>query len=163
MGNLNARGRIVSAAVAALTCLVLASCATRPAAKPTPTPKPFSATGTISVPMDIGASLPLQDGKPAIGNPCIPKGGYSDVDEGAQVIVANGSGETVAVGELDGGGVQNGPAGNAFYQSVCEYPFTVSGIPSGSKFYSVHIGNANRGEQTYTRSQLEDGIALTLG
>jgi len=31
------------------------------------------------------------------------------------------------------------------------------------KFYSVHIGSTNRGEQTYTAAQLESGVALTLG
>jgi len=45
----------------------------------------------------------------------------------------------------------------------CEYPFTVAEIPAGMKFYSVHIGSTNRGEQTYTAAQLESGVALTLG
>lgn len=154
---------LIGGAAVALATLALTACATTPAAKPTPTPKPFSATGTITVPMDISASLPLQDGKPTIGNPCIPKAGYSDISDGAQVVVANASGETVAVGELGEGGLQNGPSGTAFFQSVCEYPLTVSDIPVGSKFYSVHVGNTNRGEQTFTADQLKDGIALTLG
>lgn len=160
---MGSRRTLTAVTALALAGFALTACAATPAAKPTPTPKPFSATGTISVPMDISASLPLQNGKPTIGNPCIPKGGYSDIDGGAQVIVSDGSGETVAVGELDEGGLQNGPSGSAFYQSVCEYPFTVDDVPARVKFYSVHIGNTNRGEQTYTAAQLKSGIALTLG
>ncbi|WP_242089278.1 hypothetical protein [Curtobacterium sp. DN_7.5] len=132
-------------------------------ATPTPTPEPFSASGTITVPMDISASLPLQDGNPTIGNPCVPQAGYSDIESGAQVTVANAAGETIAVGQLSPNGLQNGPSGDAFYQSVCEFAISVDDIPPTSKFYSVHVGNTNRGEQTFTAAQLKDGIALTLG
>ncbi|MBF4613731.1 hypothetical protein [Curtobacterium sp. VKM Ac-1376] len=114
--------------------------------------------------MDISESLPLQNGSPAVGNPCVPQAGYDDIAAGAQVVISDTDGETLAVGELRDGYLQDGPGGSAFFQSVCEYPFIVSRIPQGEKFYAVHIGNTNRGERNYTQAQLEAGeIALSIG
>lgn len=91
---------------------------------------------------------------------CLTKAGYSDISAGSQVTVADGSGETVGVATLGSADVSENAAGSA---RVCQFSFTVSGIPAGSRFYSVHIGNANRGDQSYTQEELEDGIALSIG
>jgi hypothetical protein len=154
--------KTAAVAISALVALALAGCAVdgQIGASPTPAPEPFATSGTISVPMDFAAMLQRADADNP--PPCIAKAGYSDIVGGAQVIVANGSGETVAVGALDDGVIADNQSSTGDAK-VCEFSFTASDIPPGSKFYSVHIGNTNRGEQTYTAAQLRDGIALSIG
>ncbi|UWD83674.1 YgdI/YgdR family lipoprotein [Curtobacterium flaccumfaciens] len=158
--------KILPLAATALVFLALAGCAsTTDAAEstPTPTPEGFRAIGTIQVPMDLSATLPLQDDNPTIGNPCIPKSGYDDIDEGSQVVVSNARGEKIALGSLEEGTLANGPSGDAFFQSVCQFAFSVDDIPDEGRIYSVHVGNENRGEQSYSRTDLQSGISLTIG
>lgn len=156
-----ATGLAITAAITLGGCAAQGSSSSTPT--PTPTPESFQALGTITVPMDLGATLPLQDGKPTIGNPCIPKSGYSDIDEGTQVVVSNASGEKIALGSLDEGTLANGPSGTAFLNSVCQFAFTVSDIPEEGKIFSVHIGNEARGEESFTATDLRAGISLSLG
>jgi len=163
---MNTLTRATAAAVVFAAAAALSGCAAQSSSStptPTPTPETFRALGTITVPMDLSATLPLQDGNPTIGNPCIPKAGYSDIDAGAQVTVSNASGEKIALGELEDGTLASGPDSDAFYASVCQFYFTVSDIPEDGKIYSVHIGNEARGEQSYTATDLRAGVSLTLG
>lgn len=154
---------IISAAL--LAVLASTGCSALPGSKPSasPTPQPFDVTGTISVPIDVALTYKLQDSKPTIEKPCIPRDGFDDIDEGAQVVVLDANGTKVALGELGTGGLANGASSEAFISSVCEFPISVSDVPNSGGIYSVHVGNEARGEQSYTKSELEDGIALTLG
>lgn len=82
--------------------------------------------------------------------------GYDDISSGAQVTVTDPAGTVLAVTQLGTGAV--GDEGN------CSWPFTISAVPEGSKFYQIHIGNQARGEVSFTRDQLAEGPAsLTLG
>ncbi|QKS17328.1 hypothetical protein HUN59_14905 [Curtobacterium sp. Csp2] len=155
--------KLLVLAAAGLAALSLTGCAAASSsAKPTPTETSFRATGTIQVPMDLNATLPLQHDAPTIGNPCIPKSGFSDIAEGSQVVVLDENGKKVALGKLRAPTLANGPSGTAFFQSVCQLDFTVAAVPDGSKIYSVRIGNDNRGEQSYSKSDLTAGVALSL-
>jgi hypothetical protein len=82
---------------------------------------------------------------------CAPDTGYRDLP-GAEVTVADESGRTLAVANLDRG---------TFTDDLCSFAFTVTGVPAGRKFYQVTIGR--RGTQTYTEAQLGAGpLDLTL-
>jgi hypothetical protein len=43
----------------------------------------------------------------------------------------------------------------------CEFPFTVSDVPSGEKFYSVEV--THRGGMDYKEEGLKNGVELQLG
>jgi hypothetical protein len=129
--------------------LLLAGCSS-----PTPksTPKPLQAAGTITVPINIEDAL---NGTVEMGSPCIAEDGYDDITDGAQVIITNASGKTVGVGSLEPGTVSS-------TGSKCQFEFTVNGIPAGSKFYGIHIGNQNRGVIQEPADQIGN-VQLTLG
>ena len=74
--------------------------------------------------------------------------GYGDFDDGTVVTVESGSGEVLGVGILDGS-----PVG---YR--CVYSADFSADRSGDGIYVVTAGNGNRGELTYTDSDIEDGV-----
>jgi hypothetical protein len=154
-----------AAAIAGAVVIIggVAGCGSQPTAKPTPTPKPFDFSGTIEVPIDLATTLRLENNTPTLEGPCASDDGYSDIDEGTQVVVSNANGKKVALGTLEAGQLADGPDGDKFFESVCQYPFTVDDVPPGSSIYSVHIGNQARGDLSYKKSELEDGIALKLG
>jgi hypothetical protein len=138
--------------------LALTGCA---AAAPHPTPKPkLSASGSISVPIDASALMTGATDNTE-GSPCTSTAGYDDIAGGTQVVITDATGKTVAVGVHESGALKAGPDATAF-DARCDFPFTVTGIPAGSKFYGVHIGNTNRGVQQERPDQLKS-IALTIG
>ena len=79
--------------------------------------------------------------------------GYSDMREGARVIVTDASDKVIASSYLDEGGGDY----------LCEFPFTVKDVPDRDEYW-IEIGN--RGELHYDKSELEDmdwKLELTLG
>jgi hypothetical protein len=95
------------------------------------------------------------------GEWCQGGGGYGDVTEGAQVLVKDPSGTTVAFGTLEAGsltGVPDQPQG-----WECTLPFTVRNVPTLDA-YSVETGT--RGGLLYTYDEMVSSgwsIGLTLG
>ena len=85
--------------------------------------------------------------------PCAGEGGYSDIDLGAQVIVTDPAGKTVAVGELSLGQV----SGENF---ECRFYFSVY-APAGLGFYGIAIGN--RKPHQVAEKDLAPFVDLTLG
>jgi len=83
-------------------------------------------------------------------NQCAGYGGYSDITEGAPVVVKDAAGKTVAEGQLQQGVVRGG----------CSFQFLVKAIPDGSKFYSFEV--SHRGAVTVTRADAAQP-RLTLG
>lgn len=81
--------------------------------------------------------------------------GYDDITQGAQVKITDESSKLLAVSTLGPGQLDD--------QGVCAWKFTVDEVPAGARFYQVHIGNTNRGEVTFTPSQIREWITLTLG
>lgn len=88
---------------------------------------------------------------------CRGTGGYSDLAQGAQVVVQDGSGTTLAIGQLDAG---IGESYVAPY-GACQFGFTVPGAPAGKGFYRIEI--SHRGAVNYTEAQLDTSLALTIG
>ncbi|MBT2501425.1 hypothetical protein [Curtobacterium sp. ISL-83] len=159
--------KTASLALPVLAVLVLSGCAVNGhiGAESTPTPTAFVASGTISVPIDISATIAAQGGDGAtLGEACVSRDGYDDITSGAQVVVSDASDKKVAIGDLGDGLLVKGPTGSTkLYESRCEYPFRIKDVPLGSKIYSVHAGNEARGERSFTRGDLTDGIQLTIG
>ncbi|MET9886261.1 hypothetical protein ABZZ20_24625 [Streptomyces sp. NPDC006430] len=108
--------------------------------------KTFGTSGTLTL-ADSSLSF-LEEGER-----CTGLDGYSDIQRGAQVNVTGADGTLVATGELEGG--KKAALG-------CEFPFTIEGIPQGSKFYTVEV--SHRGGLTQTEDELRSGgLAFTLG
>jgi hypothetical protein len=105
----------------------------------------FSTDGTLTV-AGIGVGLEPDER-------CSGTDGYSDIDFGAQVSVADAAGTLVAKGSLSFGKKT---------EQGCEFPFTVDDIAPGSKFYTVEV--SHRGGLTQTEDELRaGGLAFTLG
>jgi len=109
-------------------------------------PDDFTAHGTMQL---ISAS---NVANPGGDSGCYGTGGYSDLRPGAQVVVADADGKTLAIGEL---GVGSGAA------VACVLPFTVTGVPAGKKFYGVSV--SHRGTVQFTEAELKAGASLTIG
>lgn len=94
---------------------------------------------------------------PAFGpGDCIGWRGYDDITVGADVVIVDGSGTTIAKGEL-------GPGAYDEEATSCTFEFTVEDVPT-SDFYSVRVGH--RDGPTYSFKDLEDlnwAMDLSLG
>lgn len=82
--------------------------------------------------------------RPSADVECFGGGGYADFHLGTQVVVKDGNGSVLAVGE-----VTTSHIGDEY---DCEFGFEVPSVPE-AQFYSVAI--AERGELTYTLAELE--------
>ncbi|WP_434315822.1 hypothetical protein [Leifsonia sp. P73] len=116
----------------------------------------LSAAGTVSVPVAIVFSQ--TDG--SVDEPCTAGDGYTDINSGAQVVITDASGKTIGVGTLGDGTHDATP--DSTTADRCLFPFAVKGLPAGSKFYGVHVGNQNRGVLQFRSSELKN-IQLTIG
>jgi hypothetical protein len=132
-------GDAMRIAVALITAVVLAAVAA--GAYVLLRPKPFEIQGDVSIPW-IGAQAEV--------GPCTPSGGYGDIG-GAQVVVSDAAGKTIATGNL--------PPTGRIADLRCVFDFEVKGIPGGHDFYGVAI--SHRGRLQYRREQL-DGQVLKL-
>lgn len=83
---------------------------------------------------------------------CRTYGGYTDIHEGAEVLVRNQDGAVVATGKLHKG---------IYEGDLCLFPFTVADVPSGEDFYEVTVGD--RGGPHFTEEEMEAGVELVLG
>jgi hypothetical protein len=95
----------------------------------------------------------------AVQDPCEAADGFDDIHAGTQVVIADETGATVALGDLNGGNLQ-GTEGDPVFTLDCGFDFIVPDIPVGHPFYKVSIGR--RGTQEYTAAQLREPIELTL-
>lgn len=85
--------------------------------------------------------------------------GFSDISSGAQVRVSDGTGELLGTGSLS---VEN----DSDYISLCLYEAQVFDIPDDRDFYSVELGNRNRGELSYSKADMIEQdwtVSLSLG
>ena len=89
------------------------------------------------------------------GEICVSEGGYDDIDAGAQVVIRDGAGKTLAFGHLTGGRVPEDASDGA-----CDFQFEVAGVPAGMNVYTVEV--AHRGEVNFHETDAGH-LALTLG
>jgi hypothetical protein len=107
-------------------------------------PGPYRITGSVS----------LARGYDGASSACYGKGGYADIRAGAQVVISDSAGATIAVGSLDAGTVTSGRG--------CVLPFSVPGVPSGKGFYGIEV--SHRGVLKYNESEfVTRNLELTLG
>lgn len=79
--------------------------------------------------------------------------GFSDIQAGAQIVITDGAGKTLAIGHLSEGG--------RVAPTVCAYRFVIDDVPDGEDFYAIEV--AHRGKVQYSRADLDKPIRLTVG
>jgi hypothetical protein len=92
----------------------------------------------------------------ALGDECVTSGGYDDIEVGAQVVVQDETGRTLATGALEPGNYDG---------SSCVFDFTLEDIKKAA-FYRVSVGREARGGLDYSYDDMVDAdwsVHLTLG
>jgi hypothetical protein len=86
------------------------------------------------------------------GGTCKGVGGYSDISNGAQVIVTDAAGQTVALGQITDG-FNN-------YPGHCRFKVVVRGVPKGSDFYGIEV--THRGRVQFSAADIAKPVSLSL-
>lgn len=89
---------------------------------------------------------------------CYGENEYADIKAGAQVVVADEAGKTLALGTLGGGTSPTDPTGT---RTTCTFDIDVPDVPGGEKFYRVTV--SSRDAEQYTEAQLKAGLTLSIG
>lgn len=116
--------------------------------------EPITVAGAIAVPGGF-AEGGLAGGP---GQVCAVGGGYSDIRAGAQVVVTDDAGRTLALGQL-GDGTLRLPDLEHWGTRSCVFPFSVQ-VPGGHDFYGVEV--THRGVVRYSAGQLRQPVELSL-
>ena len=138
-------GKIVLVA-AAVTLAACSSGAATPghSSEATATPSPILVHGTVVLPG--AASMRNTD---TAGTECWSKGNspmfpepssLDDVKEGAQVVITDATGATVATGTLSAGATTRAASGKDGDFPDCAFTFTASNVPPGKRFYGIKVG-----------------------
>lgn len=85
------------------------------------------------------------------GGTCRGDGGYTDIRQGAQVVVTDSTGETLGIAHLEPG---------SWVGAHCELPFAVD-VPGGSDFYGLQV--ASRNVVQYEADRLSGPVVLSIG
>lgn len=126
------------------------SAADTPTATTTATdPASFAVYGSLEMPIH-------ETVYDSMGRTCAGDGGYDDIRAGAQVVVTDADGGTVALGELSQGRMDG-----SVPDATCQWRFTVADVPAGAGFYGVEV--THRGALQYTEQELRSPISLSLG
>lgn len=150
-----------SLALAAIVMLPLTACssgesvdAEEPAAA-----VEFEASGTVSVPYDLGLTYVRQqnpDGELKDGGKCGVDSPYRDLDGGAQLVIRSSDGKILRSTEL------NEPT-LAKEATRCRLSFSLDGVKiQEDDIYEVAVGNASRGTLVSSQAELEEGLFITL-
>lgn len=127
----------------AAAMVLFAGCGSSAPAKPAAA-KTFTAAGTVRL---------IDSGVEGGAHNCYGTGGYSDMEKGAQVVVRDAAGTSIAVGQLGGGAKSQGV--------ICDFAFSVPNIPIKSGgIYSVEV--SHRGQVSFNQSQAAT-LSLSLG
>lgn len=144
--------RSILTATVLLASVALAGCSSSPAPAST-----FKVTGAVVLSVDVthpGPQLSDDNGDlvpPEAGAACEGGGLHADIAEGAQVVVRDGGGKPVAVGELSGGVVQ---------ESNCSFALTVEGVPTRRPFYTLEV--PHRSQNHYTAAKIQRPMLINL-
>lgn len=106
-------------------------------------PKTFNIVGDITL-IDSGVNHTASE--------CWGTGGYDDMVGGAQVVVKDASGTSVAVSQLNAGAPETSVA--------CRFDFVVKGVPAGGSVYSLEV--SHRGSYSFTQDEAQT-LHLSLG
>jgi hypothetical protein len=112
-----------------------------------------STTHTVSGQVDV-----YQGDTGLDGQSCTGDGGYTNINEGVQVTVEDGSNTILAAGQLGAGTLIADPAGTS--QTPCSFSFTIADVKSSAIY---QFGTANRGEVAYSHAEMKaDAWDVTL-
>ncbi len=114
----------------------------------------------MSVPAEVNPGDPDTS---TVGLACVADDGYDDIDTGAQVVVTDEAGTTLGIGDLGIGILTTSSGDSTGPADRCQFQFAVSDVPTGKKFYGVHVGNQARGILRYTADQITEPLTLTIG
>jgi hypothetical protein len=120
---------------------------------------------TVPISPDVRGDLLDPTSELVDGGDCRAARGYDDISEGAQVTIRDSKGEIVAIGTLSSG-VQTGSEGYTMRDwdsdlPICAFQFSVE-APSGLGYYSISVGNVNRGEVTFAEEELTEKVNLEI-
>jgi hypothetical protein len=87
------------------------------------------------------------------GHDCSGEDGFSDIKPGAEVVVSDDTGKTLAIDALGVGAIGN-------ILEECVFPFTVNNVPAGKGFYGVTV--SHRGTVKFREAEVASA-QLTLG
>lgn len=127
----------------------------RPAAAAAPSPKPLVVLGSV----DLGHSEFGWNRDPLA---CWGSGGYGDLKTGAQVVVTDAAGATIAVGSI----IKSNPGTSwveetdTYRADSCTLDFRVADVPPGKGFYGVEV--THRGQVQYAENDLLRPLVLTI-
>lgn len=130
-------------------------------------------TGTVTVYAEDGTDVHFTTDSASLygspvdhapkGTPCVTEGGFSDIAEGADVVVKDETGKIVANGNLGGGVLAKAEVVPENEPPQCSFTFSLLAVPKASIYT---IGVANRGDVTFSYPDLQtDGwqVALSIG
>lgn len=89
-----------------------------------------------------------KDGRPCSG----AVAGLPNITEGAQVVVSDDEGRTIAVAEL-----RNGQVVNTF---DCAFNFRIEDVPAGKGFYSVVV--ADEAEKVVSEEDMQPYVVIPI-
>lgn len=138
--------------IVGLLVLTLSGCATA-------TPSTFSTTGAITVPSGADERY---DGQPCdsfrgVSDKKLSQD-FSDIAAGAQVIVKDESGATVAISTLEPGTLVKDPSGEGL---SCKLSFQLTEVPDAD-FYAIHVGSASRPDAQFTKADMQAGPIVVV-
>lgn len=131
--------------VSLLLVLALAACGGEAPAKPTT----HDITGTFSLTDSDGVTV-------ARNGSCSGNGGYSDIDQGAQITARDEDSTLIGTATLSAGAPNSG-------RTTCSFSFNFEELPDAD-FYTFELGR--RGDLTYSRAEMEQAdwtLFFTLG
>ena len=146
-GSRYRRVALVAAAAAVVVAVVAAAALLIKPTEEAPSAEPFSIAGTLQLPPDVVKT----NGLPG-GFMCAGTRDYGDIGPETPITVENESGELLAKGVIE----SSSKGGNG-----CFLKFRVDDVPSGARFYRVHV--AQRAEMSYTEEEAKAGIQFLLG
>ena len=122
----------------AATLATLAACQSGPTGPAAPTT--FTVRGNVSIVAGYPSGL--------VGRTCdtSQRPGATDMAPGAQVVVYDNAGKSLAVGMLTEGTILAG--------GICLMPFVVFGVPEGAGPVAVEV--THRGKVAFTRAEASD-------
>ncbi|MFB9956988.1 hypothetical protein [Cellulomonas denverensis] len=103
----------------------------------------------------------MQSGQNTVDGPCAVERGYDDQKQGAQVVITDASGTTIALGHLNEEGLQIVDGSTDIQDTWCGFSFSVPHVPTGENYYGVAIGN--RDAIQFSEDEMFSNLDLSLG
>lgn len=156
---MNLRGATAQRTIAAVVlAAALAACsssaATPPAAPTSHAPPTHTAPSTVALVGSMSLTTAeswTSGGHLNVGDRCRSEAGYDDIAPGAEVVISDDAGRTLAITQLGAGHISQG--------FNCRFPFRTR-VPAGKGFYGIEV--THRGVIKFPERAIGH-VVLTLG